>query len=71
MAYDVNTSKTCRLPHDFFWDWYSTIPDLEDMVNDLSNGQDSFSQKDTLEVLEFTLAQLKRMRQSHRGCEDL
>ena len=71
MAYDVNTSKTMRLPINFFDDWYETIPDLADMVNDLSNKAGGFSHKDVIEVLEHQLAQLRRLRQSHRGNEEL
>ena len=71
MAYDVNTSIKCRLPHNFFWDWYSVISDIEDIVSDHHGPKTEYTTEDVVKVLEHTLQQLKRLRQSHRGCEDL
>ena len=72
MSYDVNTSKTHRLPINFYWDLYENIPELEDYI--LSMQEDAVSgdqEYPYLPMLMRVLEGLKRQRRSHRGNEEL
>ena len=72
MAYDVNTSKTHRLPINFFYDLYENIPELEVHILELQEGVDNGGLEcPQLPLLNKILAGLKRQRMSHRGNEEL
>lgn len=72
MAYDVNTSKTHRLPINFYWQFYELIPQLEDHVLELQEGMinDDVDYPQLPMLLEI-LDKMKRQRMSHRGNEEL
>ena len=69
MSYAVNTSKTHRLPINFYWDLYALIPDLADIIACLEDGYEMNEQQ--MAVLNEVLEKLRRQRQSHRGMEEL
>ena len=72
MAYDVNTSKTHRLPINFYWDFYENIPELEVHILELQEGvANGDIEAPQLPLLNNILACMKRQRMSHRGNEDL
>ena len=72
MAYDVNTSKTHRLPISFYWDLYEHIPELADYVNTLqADAEANVQDYPQLPMLIAVLEGLRRQRQSHRGNEEI
>jgi hypothetical protein len=70
MSYGPNTSRTNRLPHNFYEHTYERLEDSGDVIKRAEDNQ-PLEEYELLDLIRFFDGQLRRMRQSHLGWETL